>query len=378
MKELLKLFNILLFFSLITFVSTQPSGSSQDLCGESKISLSSLGNDCTLITEILGNSELELDESKLMYLADKKLIRKNNYELEIINLSSRNIQDKSKSSLYIPDSCMKAMKDHEKIKLDKSKGIVIIVTNKNVYNKNNIPEFFFVIRHAGEGTIKFMNSKSFDFSFCHSDPILLNRTIDINNLKYDKNDNTPINIDRILYAKKLKVDLFDPHSDFLNNICFKFTSEVNTDVTMETRLSDYYQNITLCDEKSSSHYMEFNYFKQSHTLTYICAYGFYQNIEEKKSYVDDIDSKMNMVFSNSNLKVITCFKELFNLRNLGHNYGGFICIFVFIFQIILFFDYICKGAKPLQNKINNLFEEAKMPIKMGENIQNVNNGTPAN
>ena len=369
------LFNIVIILSIIIFVSTE----NPDNCPDLEISVNALGTGCSKITDVLENSLFEMDYSDLRYMTTKSPIEKNNYKLEITNLDNTNIQVKSKSSLYIPESCMKAMKEHEKIKLDTSKGIVIIVTNKNLYNKNNIPEFFFVIRHEGEGSeIKFMNSKSFDFSFCHSDPILLNRTVDINSLKYNENDNTPINIDRILYAKKLKVDLFDPHSDFLNNICFKFTSEVNTDVTMETRLSDYYQNITLCDEKSSSHYMEFNYFKQSHTLTYICAYGFYENIEEKQSYVDDIDSKMNMVFSNSNLKVITCFKELFNLRNLGHNYGGFICIFVFIFQIILFLDYICKGAKPLQDKIDKLFEEAKIPIKIGENNKNEKNETPAN
>ena len=60
-----------------------------------------------------------------------------------------------------------------------------------------------------------MNSKYFDFSFCHGDPILLDDQISINNLKYNIDDDSKINIDKILYAKKKKIDLFDPHSDFL-------------------------------------------------------------------------------------------------------------------------------------------------------------------
>ncbi len=69
---------------------------------------------------------------------------------------------------------------------------------------------------------------------------------------------------------------------------------------------------------------------------------------------------MNLVSSNSNLKVITCFRELFELKNLCHNYGGFICIFEFILQVVLYINYCCKGISNLIDKIKHLFGEAKM------------------
>ena len=267
------------------------------------------------------------------------------------------------------------MENHEKIKLDKSQGIIILVYNYNKINRNNIPEIFFVIRHNGAGSsVKYMNSKYFDFSFCHDDPILLDDQISINNLRYNINDDTPINIDKILYAKKMKVDLFDPHSDFFNDICFKFTSENNTDVTLDSRIEDYYQNITLCNESLSSHYLGFNYSKTDKILTYRCAYGFYENEAEKNNYIDNIDSKINMIFSTSNIKVITCFSQLFNFKNLIHNYGGILCFSTFIIQIILYIHYCSKGTQPLQEKIFQLFESEKVVEEKNEpNQENIGN-----
>jgi hypothetical protein len=150
---------------------------------------------------------------------------------------------------------------------------------------------------------------------------------------------------------------------------------------METRMTDYFQDITLCDEKNSAHYIEFRYDNLNKKLSYICAYGFYENMEEKSSYIDNIDSKMNLVFSNSNLKVITCFRELFELQNLWHNYGGFICIFALIVQIVLYIDYCCKGISNFVVKINNIFKEANMNVQIeqpGKENANANTNTNTN
>lgn len=348
MKELLKLFLLFTFIGL----------SYEDTCPDNQISINALGNDCKNIEDIIEKSDLEFDLDNLLYLASNNQgkIEKNNYTLEIYKLNDERLQSRNikKSKLYIPESCMEAMEQEEKIKLDKSKGIVIIVFNYNKINLNNIPETFFVIRQTGEDSrIKYINSKTFDLSLCHEDPILLDDTISIYDLRYNLSDNTTVDIDKIIYAKKLKIDLFDPHSDFLNDICFIFTSEYGTDVTLESRLEDYYQNITLCDENSSSHYMEFNYSETEKALTYRCAYGFYENEEERLSYVDNIDSKMKMIFQSSNIKVITCFSELLDIRNFLTNYGAIICILTFIIQIILYIQFCCQGTAPLENQIKN-------------------------
>ena len=351
MKDLFKALKILLFLALIAI-------SKEDLCPDHQINIDALGSSCVDINDLLEKEDLSFNWENLLYLAtnNKGIIEKNNYILEIIKLNDDKLQSQNikKSKLYIPATCIKAMEEDEKMKLDKSKAVIILVYNYNEMTINNLPDIYFVMRQVNEGSeVKYLNSKTFDLSLCHEDPILFDNQINITTLKYGNVDNTTnstnttdeINVDRIIYAKKLKVDLFDPHSQFLNDICFKFTSEKKTDVTLDSRLEDYYQNITLCNESLSAHYMEYNYSTDDKMLTFRCAYGFYESIEEKESYIDNIDSKMKFLFSTSNIKVITCFEQLFNVRELIHNYGGIICIIVIIIQIILYIVFCCKGAK---------------------------------
>lgn len=371
MKESLKSLKIILF--LYFFINSK-----ENSCQENQISLSALGRICKDIDDFLEKEDLEIETENLLYLAsnDEGKINKNNYTLEIFKLSDERLQsyDKKRSKIYLSTKCLKILEENEIIKLDKSKGIIILVHNYNKINRNNVPDVFFIIRHNGENSeVKYINSKNFDLSLCHEDPIMLDEEINIQDLKYDLEIDKPIDIDKIMFAKKLKIDLFDPHSEFLNNICFKFTSENKTDVTLDSRLEDYYQNITLCNESLNSHYIGFNYSNENKILSYRCSYGFYQNIEEKESYIDNIDKQMKFLFSTSNLKVITCYDQLLNLKNIIYNYGGFICILVIFIQIIFYITFCCQGTKPIEEKLKKLFESAnEMAIKFESSPDNNN------
>ena len=372
---------MLFIYSKIILLFILISMSKEDLCPDNQISINPLGTSCINIEDFLENANLTINNVNLKYLASnvQGKIEKNNYTLKIFKLDDKKLQSQNikKSKIYISEKCMKALEQDDKIKLDTSRGILTIVYNSNNITLNNLPENYFVIRQDNENAqIKYMNSKYFDFSICHEDPILLDNQINITNLKYNLDDETPIDIDKILYAKKFKIDLFDPHSEFLNNICFKFTSEKKTDVTLESRLEYYYQNITLCNESLSSHYISFNYSTkdtEDKILTYRCAYGFYENEEQKLSYIDAIENKMKNIFSVSNIKIIKCYDELFNLRNSVKNYGGAIVFLVFLIQIFLSINFCYKGVKPLRKKIEKLFASAHIKIRLETSIDNNKN-----
>ena len=366
MKVLFHAFNI---FILIFFVSF----TKEDVCPEGEINISELGQ-CKNIIDFLENENLNLDTQNLLYLASSNegKIEKDGYKLEIFKLNDAKLQSHNmiKSKLYFPNSCLEKMENNNLIKLDKSKGIVSLVYNYNNMNKNNISDIYFIIRHNSEDSSKkYINSKVFDFSFCHEDPILFDDEININFLRYDYNDNRKIDIDKILYTRKLGIDLFDPYSDFLNDICFKFTSEKGTDVTLESRLEDYYQNITFCDDKENSHYISYNYSAEKNTFTYRCAFGFYSSEADKSSYLDIIDSELKSLASVSNLKVITCYKKILNLKDLVKNYGGMICILVLIIQIICFLIFCFSGIKSIEGKLNALFKTGEAEINRLINIR---------
>ena len=328
-------------------------------------------NSCISIEELLRDPTKNYDIISINYLVRNiKKISKIGYDIDFFNLDDKYLQSKNilKSQIYISKSCINSI--GKKLNVGSSVGMIMIVTNSNNTNVNGIPERFFVIRYSGSGENKYINSTNFDFSICNKDPIVLNTSINISKIKVfkKKEKENPkerdiyelkeLDIKKVLYAKKYNIDLFDLHSGFFENICFKFKSEKNTDVTLEARLLDYYQNITLCDLKLNAQYIKYNYDSSNKTLYYCCAYGIFKNEKEKMSYIDKIDSTMNLVFSNSNIEVLSCYKEIFKFKNIYKNYGELICLFVLIMQLIFFITFCCKGTSPLKNQINKLLESA--------------------
>ena len=352
MKLHLDIFTIILTSYLITFTL-------EDICPEEKMSITPLGK-CHNIEDFLLNENLSIKTENLLYLASNNegKIEKNNYMLEIYKLNDTKLQSHNmkKSKLYIPESCLEQMEENDEIKLDTKKGIVIVISDSNNMNRNNISDKYFIIRHNSEGTTKpYINSKTYDLSFCSKDPILFEDEVNIEDLTYNDTEGTPIDIDTILYGRKLGIDLFDPYSDFLNDICFKFSSQKGTDVPLDSRLEDYYQNITFCDDYENSHYLAYNYSSEKKTFIYRCAYGFYSDAEDKSGYLDIIDKELKSLVSVSNIKVITCYKKFLNIRGIIGNYGGMICIFVLIIQFVCFLIFCFSGVRPIEEKLNDLF-----------------------
>ena len=355
MKVFLNIFTAIILINFVTVTK-------EDSCNGDKISISPLGK-CKSITEFLGNESLTIKTENLMYLASNdggKIEIPSKYKLEIYKLNDSKLQSHNmrKSKLYISKSCLNQMKNNQNIKLDENKGIVILVYDYTKRNQNNLADKYFIIRHNSPGSnAKFINSKTFDLSICHEDPILFEDEENIANIKYNMYDANPkpLDINTILYGRKFGIDLFDPYSDFLNDICFKFTSEKGTDVTMDSRLEDYYQNISFCDDYENSHYLSYNYSAKDQTITYRCAFGYYKSEADKSGYLDIIDTELKSLVSVSNIKVITCYRKFLNLRDIIRNYGGMICILVLIIQIICFLIFCFSGIKPIEEKLENLF-----------------------
>ena len=365
MKKYANLIHVIILLYYVTIAKA-------DLCGEEEMSITALGK-CKPISDFLNNETLTIKTEHLLYLASNNegKIEKGNYSLEIFKLSDPKLQSHNmrKSRLYIPESCMEQLENDESIKLNRTKGIVVLVFDANEMNKNNITDNYFIIRHNSENTTKpYINSKNFDLSLCNKDPILFEDEIGIDTLTYDYNDTEPIDIDTILYGKKFGIDLFDLNSDFLNDICFKFTSEKKTDVPLDSRVEDYYQNITFCDDKESSHYLAYNYSSDKKTFTYRCAFGYYKSEADKSGYLDKIDTELKSLVSVSNIKVITCYKKFLNLRDIITNYGGMICIGVFFIQIICFLIFCFCGIKPIEEKLQDLFTLGEVILKRFKDV----------
>ena len=355
--------SILNVFLILYFISN----TNEDNSEIPKINLSPLGNFID-IQKLLNGEILPKKYENLLYLASNNQGKfdKGGYKLDIYKLNDIRLQSHNakKSKLYIPNSCLEKMEKAPNLLLDKNKGIIILVQDFNNPNNNNISDEYFIILYYNTNfPIKHISSKNTDFSFCNEDPILFDNEIKIEYIKYSNDNNKKLDINKILYGRKLGIDLFNPYNDFLNDICFKFKSEKGTDVTLESRVEDYYQNITFYDDKENSHYISYNYSQSKKTITYRCSFGYYKNDADKSSYLDVIDTELKSLVSVSNLKVITCYKQFLNLKDIIKNYGGMICIIVLIIQIVCFLMYCFQGINPIKQKVNNLFILGKAIVK---------------
>ena len=350
----------------------------EDNCPDEEINISPLVK-CKKIKDILEGRDLSMKEENLFYLSSNNngKFEKNGYKFDIYKLNDTKLQSHiiRKSKLYIPNTCIEKI-ENSSLVLNRNKGIIIIVQDFNNINSNNISDEYFIILYNSSNTqIKYLNSKKYDFSLCNEDPILFEYEINIDYLRYPNNKEKKIDINQILYGRKLKIDLFNLYSDFFMDICHKFTSETGTDVTLESRVEDYYQNITFCDDNENSHYISFHYSKEKNSLIYRCAIGFFKNEFEKSSYLDKVDNIIKALVSVSNIKVITCYKKILNVGIILGSYGGIIYILVFIIQIIIFATFLfikIKSFKKNENRPNPPIKARKRSIDVKVNNYQVN------
>ena len=118
-----------------------------------------------------------------------------------------------------------------------------------------------------------------------------------------------------------------------------FTTSNKTDVPLNDRKNDYFQNVSLCDEGCI--YDSFD--KKTYKVNCIC--GNIQSIETKTN------NNINNLFSNSNLKVLKCYSLYLNTKNYFKNFGSFIFKIAEFFEIILVFSTLINGFSLILNSI---------------------------
>ena len=166
----------------------------------------------------------------------------------------------------------------------------------------------------------------------------------------------PVNIDG-------NIDKYNPNSKYYNDICCKTTSKSGTDISLKDRKNEYIeQNMTLCEENCKLIYYNYD------TKKVKCSCDMKTNIpliELIKFNNDDLYKIFMDIKNIINIKILKCFKEVFN-GSLKHNYGFFIIIFVILLHIICLIIFLSKSYNNLKIDINHIvmgLQSKKRPIK---------------
>ena len=186
----------------------------------------------------------------------------------------------------------------------------------------------------------------------------------------------PINLDPniVKLAKQLKeqgYDLFDSSDNFYNDICSPYNSFNKTDVILKDRKNDFYlPNISLCEETCEYEDLDLELLKAKCTC----------NVKTEIKYEKQVKFKPNKIIENfykiekyANVRIIKCYKAVFDLNIFKKNYGNYIILIIGSIYIFLMITIFFKLKQKVLNRIQKLIKENNSLKSKLKKLQEKNN-----
>jgi len=198
-------------------------------------------------------------------------------------------------------------------------------------------------------------------------------------VKYNIKDNSKLNKSMILYYSELGIDIFNLNDSFFNDICFPFSNS-NSDIILKDRISDIYQNYSLCDNNCEYDFIDI----ESNIVTCNCEIKTEVNTAVSSPVFNNI---VENIFKNSNIGILKCHDLIFSLKIQLNNIGFWIFLVFSICHIPLYIHYFINGITSIlvycefnirnrndinilnnsfTKKENDLFKNKKIKIKKGK------------
>jgi hypothetical protein len=234
------------------------------------------------------------------------------------------------------------------------KDYTFIIYNYNIILKTHIV-------YQIEYKIFFNNGTLIDLNICKGISISMSFPIDL--------EKSNINKEKMYDLSKYGYDIFNSSDKFYINICSHYTDGNKTDVPLEYRKMEYYQNVSFCEENCI--YNKFN--TTSLTVDCLCLTKTEFNSSNSSNYVNNsISNEFKKIIKHTNIKVIYCYNEVFKLKNFFINYGNLLVLFFFVLEIILYILFIKTGIKPLLKQINSYLKNKTFNEDKDNNETNLN------
>ena len=246
-------------------------------------------------------------------------------------------------------NCENILKRENKINSSSILTVYQIEIDNN-YEKSLINDVEYVVFNE--------DKKIVDLSVCENEMI---------EIKYNLNL-SGINLTKMNYYAEHGIDIFNIEDKFFNDICYTY-SENNSDMILNDRISDIYENYSLCE--NNCQYDKIN--TTDNTVTCKCLVKINTDpIVE----TPNLDIVIRDSIKDSNLGVIKCYKLVFNFKNKEKNIGFwiftiliFLHIPIFIYYFIFNIKHIKKYILKEMGKYHYLYQ-IKNPKKKKENKNN--------
>ena len=137
------------------------------------------------------------------------------------------------------------------------------------------------------------------------------------------------------------LDELNSSSNYYNNLCYTAISESGTDIILNDRKKEFIENNkTLCQENCifSEYDNETKKVKCSCDIAFSSSSFANMKINKTKLYKNFIDIR-----NIANINLLVCYKKLFSIKAILHNFGSFILIPIIFTNFIIFIIFYAKN-----------------------------------
>ena len=249
------------------------------------------------------------------------VIHGNNVAYQIISSDNMNINKKSNISIIEFGECEKKLKDYYDIdnliifKMDlKLNNTPPTIINYEVYNPKNLTKL--------------------DLSICENMKITI----------YSPYTPSKESLNKIIQLNEYGYDLYNPNDAFYQDICSPFTSENETDILLSDRKSDFFENISLCEDSCTYNGYDYTLEKAECECSIKCSIDLSENkiVSKETNFFSNFD-----LSSFSNIKILKCYNLVFSKIGQKNNKGSYVFISIILIFIILSLVFII-------NKLTNI------------------------
>ena len=149
-----------------------------------------------------------------------------------------------------------------------------------------------------------------------------------------------------MHKKHPEIDLSNINDSFFNDICFIYTTEYDTDITLNDRREEFYVNESLCE---SNCFLDKIVDKETKIVKSLCKceikynYTFNENPSKKDEPT---------IISSHNIDSFLCIREVFKSQNISKNPIFWLLLIIMIFFILMIFSYIVYANKIFKRMFN--------------------------
>ena len=165
-------------------------------------------------------------------------------------------------------------------------------------------------------------------------------------------------------------NLFDLNDSFYNDVCTTYTTEDGTDLVLVDRMNIYHdnaQNVYLCQE--GCEFIQYN----ETTKKSKCNCNVKNKLStmdikdikfDKKMFVDDFLLKS---LTNSNFRILQCYKLIFSLKGQMNNIGSYLLGAIIFLLFILMICYCIVGRRKLVQYVQLILRQKSNEKKIDKN-----------